>query len=847
MESEVINDTNRRVSKIMPKLHWSTKHIEEVVAPNMDAHTSFSPNENSSRTIVRSMLHSDVEHLLYPDGNNKSVKQNQGVQQRCLKVYICSVVPQQEEHLLKFFHPPTTTTDNGGAHDAHAPCCVIRLARDNFIDQVPWDTLGIDRLCGLAGANFSAEYADHLQNDLLLLDGGTCNTYLAKVDGKIIGGGILPGLKQKIEAMKQYAPCLPHVSWSSLQDFLVANEYVAPTFGFNTPDNLSVGILGEFQRNFVALVKDFLNLVASSDRATVVVTGGDGEMLFAMLTGHSIRDAISGHGNFYLSVSCLKLDPNVVVIYNKHLVEHGIVDAIQNTLERRAEEQCYDDDGDFSPRLAEGESAQHSSDMQLNEVVARVVQNVTHVDDLDDQDEPTVVTGQARGFDKEQEASAAVNEARTHNSQEYEEIETEEKDYLERRVANCFDGYLHYGTINGTKMIKNNLHYKVTYDDGDQEDYTRKEIMKLFEMYDEDEDPLDGSLLQRSVACYFDDVLYLGEVRKLELIDDEWNYLVVYEDGDKQHYTKKDTQQMIRLYASKTGHDDDSRKRRTPSDNVDQKEYDDEEYEFTECVGPDLVSERVAKQVDSKIIYGTIKEAEEHNGKMTYRVEFDDGRSHSYTQKRVEGVLKCYKKITEKQFDSMKPSERKQHLGNNLRNIKPRTFIRKQAKRRKTGSSEKKCTNPNPISTTFKSSLHEERPKSYKNRGRINKKNNARKSEMKSSPSRAKSDDSTKSAGAIPNVSSKLAAKNATDRRKGRKRSLLETKNGADVAGMRVAKNFNGSTFFGTITKYLPSNGDCDDDVDIWQIDYDDNDREEYDPNDLKTALRLLVSCDFAF
>ena len=48
----------------------------------------------------------------------------------------------------------------------------------------------------------------------------------------------------------------------------------------------------------------------------------------------------------------------------------------------------------------------------------------------------------------------------------------------------------------------------------------------------------------------------------------------------------------------------------------------------------------------------------------------------------------------------------------------------------------------------------------------------------------------------------------------------------------RIAKNFDAGLFFGTITKHYPEH-------DVWFVEYDDGDEEEFDADELDAALRL--------
>jgi len=55
----------------------------------------------------------------------------------------------------------------------------------------------------------------------------------------------------------------------------------------------------------------------------------------------------------------------------------------------------------------------------------------------------------------------------------------------------------------------------------------------------------------------------------------------------------------------------------------------------------------------------------------------------------------------------------------------------------------------------------------------------------------------------------------------------------------RIAKNFDGNIYFGTITEYKKEDSM---DEGFWHVLYDDNDEEEFDANDLSMALDLYAS-----
>ena len=154
--------------------------------------------------------------------------------------------------------------------------------------------------------------------NFLVIDGGTCNTYLAIVRGEIKGGGILPGLKQKYEGLRIYTPELPEVNWQTLHEYVKNRELSVNIFESDTITNLCAGILGEFQSFFNQVINTFLNEVG--DYSYIVITGGDGELLYNLLTK---RERSKN------SLSTLRMiEKKCDIMFDPFLVEHGIVQAI---------------------------------------------------------------------------------------------------------------------------------------------------------------------------------------------------------------------------------------------------------------------------------------------------------------------------------------------------------------------------------------------------------------------------------------------------------------------------------------------------------------------------------------
>ena len=84
-------------------------------------------------------------------------------------------------------------------------------------------------------------------------------------------------------------------------------------------------------------------------------------------------------------------------------------------------------------------------------------------------------------------------------------------------VVKYFDGKPYIGKIASYRKP----YYKVKYDDGDREEYTKEEVEKLL-------------LIGKKVVNYFDGKPYHGVIKSYKYP----YYKVLYEDGDEEEYTK---------------------------------------------------------------------------------------------------------------------------------------------------------------------------------------------------------------------------------------------------------------------------------------------------------------------
>jgi pantothenate kinase type III len=147
-----------------------------------------------------------------------------------ITVYVISTAkPEQEDKLKKLF--------------AGIPCRFIRLINTDFyaLGQLPYENIGVDRVAAARGVTCYPA---------LILDGGTAMTTTALDEkGRIMGGGISPGLNSKFRAMNEHCHALPKIEPAMVKKF--CNEagkglsLPLPVIAGNTEDAMLGGVLKE--------------------------------------------------------------------------------------------------------------------------------------------------------------------------------------------------------------------------------------------------------------------------------------------------------------------------------------------------------------------------------------------------------------------------------------------------------------------------------------------------------------------------------------------------------------------------------------------------------------------------
>ena len=134
---------------------------------------------------------------------------------------------------------------------------VITLGIYSSINYKTPETLGNDRLAGIVGAN--KEYPN---NNILVIDAGSCITFDFFMHGKYCGGKISPGLQMRYDALHTFTNQLPQISISDTHF----------TFGNDTNSSIISGV----QQGAIDEMDTVIDTFRKENKDTVVIlTGGD--------------------------------------------------------------------------------------------------------------------------------------------------------------------------------------------------------------------------------------------------------------------------------------------------------------------------------------------------------------------------------------------------------------------------------------------------------------------------------------------------------------------------------------------------------------------------------------------
>jgi len=437
-----------------------------------------------------------------------------------LKVYVVSVVKQQSELLTAMWRS--------------VPSDIYTMKGDDFFtkEEGRYEDMGIDRLAVLFGAQ------DSQGAPSLVFDAGTAMTYAAtNRDGHLLGGGIGPGMQAKFRSLSQGTAALPHVTHGNLleriHDTLKKSTPLA-TFQKNTKDAMISDILSEYSCNTRRTICNWLNIVGKPDSKNnnsnserkVLLTGGDGEVLYQLLS--------KGAGGILECKSSSSYEDPLLkeysVTHQKHLVHYGIAAAIMkqhrmkllNSQEYR-DRIMEENEQLIGQRVAKEDKSKNMkcgtiSAIQVSAsgvIIAKTdLLSITiqydegEKEDVDMKELQNLLTLYKQHGEKDINAKSTPSSANKRKSDSKSSISSQSTpkkkgknskksttpkkavsysdpdDLKGKRVAKMFDDDTFFGTINGHEIEDGVIYWQISYDDGDAEDMEEKDLVKGFAMYE---------------------------------------------------------------------------------------------------------------------------------------------------------------------------------------------------------------------------------------------------------------------------------------------------------------------------------------------------------------------------
>jgi type III pantothenate kinase len=121
------------------------------------------------------------------------------------------------------------------------------------------ETLGMDRIVGVVGANF--EFPD---KNVLVVDMGTCITADLLIEGEFLGGWILPGINMQLRSMHEGTGQLPKIEIEKIEKF----DWI----GNSTNESMKSGVVCGVRFSLTGLFEKAQNAFGN---LILVITGGD--------------------------------------------------------------------------------------------------------------------------------------------------------------------------------------------------------------------------------------------------------------------------------------------------------------------------------------------------------------------------------------------------------------------------------------------------------------------------------------------------------------------------------------------------------------------------------------------
>jgi len=703
-----------------PQIFWRTPHLKE---SDMEA-------EDLLAILSRNLPDDPHDHIFGKSVDATladAISQSQKRTAPLISVYVVSTNQTQEALLAKIWNT--------------IPSRSFVMTGEDFFkkEEGRYDTMGTDRLATLTGAV-------HLHgHPALVFDGGTATTYSATdAHGKILGGGIGPGIASKFRSLTKDTDALPDITTEEV--IARVNEAQEkgkplPTFARNTQEAMMADAFQEFALKGRNVIEHWLGKSHNNEEnktnisptqklnsdKRVICTGGDGDILMQLLQPHyggviEYMETNNNHNDGGIGGGSRSKNGAVarryIVESSKHLIHYGIACVLAAQVGLRKSKDAF---------------RKNPNEEHVGKRVAK-----------------------------------------------HFEVEADDGDNIYR------------GKV--TKVVEvegRDCEFRIQYDDGDSEDVTSSELFDMFKLF-----ALHGEKTSKKAAPA---------------------------RGKKKHATKRSRK-------AKSSEDNEAAAVDVPSAPAKSAETKSKEAPPEEKKA--AATTNTAKRVKTSL---NVEKAGEDVPKFPVKsATKDKAKGASAEEKKADATVEKAKPANVEKAVVAAPTESKK---TDAKKVKRAAQASDEGKAGEGAPTEEK----KPAAKKAKQSKASDDAKTQEVAPTKEKKPAARKAAKPSkSPDDVKALDTplpvTKPRKRITNAAASSAQKRSTVKKgKTTVNSIWTVVNSSDPSSFvrrRIAKDFDGETFYGTIMEYDASENRA-----YWHVEYDDGDEEDYSKKDLIKAL----------
>lgn len=318
-----IQDNHTHLSLLASKIFW---HYDEPSNRTPPVLRDEQQNQDACAVLARH-LPRQVHGIIFgaPDADHhKDIAARVAAQRKApaLAVYVCSTNHEHENGIDFLFKD--------------VPSRVRRLQNFHFFspEDGAYETIGVDRVATLYSCKQS--YPDR---HVMCMDAGTAWTYTALDNkGKILGGGIAPGVGARFRCMADYCDGLPEIDHKDYHNALkeqVRKKEPFPIFAKDTQTAMLSTTFTEISNQARYLVKQFLEKAKEDDggvrptdrdsKPLVLVCGGDAPFLIKVLS-EEFSDIVKQEVDNIFPFETFEVEEC------KHLVHYGVAQLLMRNM-----------------------------------------------------------------------------------------------------------------------------------------------------------------------------------------------------------------------------------------------------------------------------------------------------------------------------------------------------------------------------------------------------------------------------------------------------------------------------------------------------------------------------------